>query len=108
MCHYSSDPLLCLGPEHANTLAREGLSKKDVKQYLYENAKVPLSSFGEDVAKFLRKINRPAADGMVHIAERPEHIAIVVAGGLGPHSAYVTTIGRGPQSVTKRIVLKDN
>ncbi len=103
MCHYATEPLLCLGPEHANTIAREGLSKKDVKSYLYDNVKLPLSDFGADLAAFLKSIKRPAADGMVHIAGKPEHITIIVAGGLGPHSVFIPSHGRGIVSSIKQI-----
>ncbi len=40
--HYKGrDPLLILCPEHAEILARENLSKKQVKEYLFQKARVP-------------------------------------------------------------------
>ena len=37
-----SDPVILFGPEHAATVAAGGYSKTNVKEYLYEHARVPL------------------------------------------------------------------
>ena len=33
--------VILFGPEHADTIARDGYSKEDVKQFIYDNAKTP-------------------------------------------------------------------
>src|SRR5215475_207403 len=38
----SSDLLVVLGPEHAATIAGDGLSRADVQRFVYENARQPL------------------------------------------------------------------
>ena len=35
------EPVLALGPEHAAILARDGLSKDDVRRYLWQHARIP-------------------------------------------------------------------
>ena len=41
------NPILALSPEHAETIARDGWSKDDVKTYLFEHARVPLGRLTE-------------------------------------------------------------
>ncbi|HXH82644.1 MAG TPA: hypothetical protein VNN07_06915, partial [Candidatus Tectomicrobia bacterium] len=39
-------PLLSLGPEHAATIARDGFSKRQVKEFLFAHARFPLARLG--------------------------------------------------------------
>ena len=34
-----------LGPEHAATVAQSGFTRRDVQMWLYENARMPLSTY---------------------------------------------------------------
>src|SRR5712664_1918645 len=45
-------PLLSLGPEHAATIARDGYSKRQVKEFIFENARFPLGRLGEEYRRF--------------------------------------------------------
>ena len=40
--------MLSFGPEHAATVAREGYTKKQVKQFLFEHARYPLAKLGAE------------------------------------------------------------
>lgn len=101
MTNFPAEPVIVLSPDHAEILARDGLSKDAVRQRLWAKAAVPLASFSRGQVEAMIKRKRAVVDGMVHIAEKPEHIAIVVAGGAGPHSVFVPTFGAF--SVTKEI-----
>ena len=93
---FPSGPLLVLGPEHAGTLARDGFGKKEIKQFLFERARIPLSKFAEGTQRgiFERRSRwfQVAGDPeQIGIADHPEDILIVVAGGAGIHSQFLPT-----------------
>ncbi len=91
------EPLIVLCPTHARQLARGGYSKNDFKQFLWENARVPLEHFPlgnlDNFSKRYRSLycgeGGPAA---VPIADSPDDIAVVVMGGQGTHSLSVQTL----------------
>lgn len=104
-------PLLLLGPEHAATIARDGFSKEDVKKFLFEKARVPLSNFSRANQERLREM-RPRLKGILEkggkipIVDEWKDLQVIVAGGAGKHSAFIPTFG-ATQSVTKAIALQD-
>lgn len=106
--YYAAEPLLILSPEHAATIAAGDLSKAQVQDYLFENARIPLSRFSQENIerrmwrKFPQLYRDQGPDVGVRVAQRPEDIMIVVAGGPGKHSMYVPTFG-GTRSVTVAI-----
>ena len=92
------DVLLVLGPEHAEIIASAGWSKNDVRSYLYELARQPLSLLklggihGRHTHRntlWPRWIDRNDDTAMVPVVRRPEDIHIMVAGGPGRHSVYI-------------------
>ena len=105
--YYQGQPILVLGPEHAAKLARDGLSKYDVKAFLYEKARQParlVRGRGMEVGKeFPRWLDLADDQEMVPIAHRPDDIIVIVAGGGGAKSMCVPTAGRQSLSVTKPI-----
>lgn len=107
---FSTGPLLVLGPEHAATLAHDGFTKKDVKQFLFERARIPLSRFAEGTRRgILERRSRwfeVAGDpDHIGIADHPGDILIVVAGGPGIHSQLLPT-AFSKRAVTKAIKQK--
>lgn len=88
--------LLVLGPMVAHALASDGWAKQDVKQYIFEHSRLPITKlwwyhearFGKRPAastpdhwpKWLDVAN-PAAT--VPIVRRPENLHVVVAGDVG-------------------------
>jgi peroxiredoxin len=98
-------------PEHAATLARDGFSKEDVRQHLFENTGVPLREFDDDGegTQFQQLYTRVTIRGEECYRKfaAPEQIQIVVAGGTaGKFSAVISGWQSGPrgsQSVTYRI-----
>jgi len=93
----TGEVLVVFGPEHAATLKRDGLSKADVRQFLYENARKPLRKLklGGMWGMFppLPWVNTLDDDALLPIVARPEDILIAVAGGAGKHSVYLPTFG---------------
>ena len=88
-------PILTLGPEHAATIARDGFSKKEVKDFIFEHARFPLGRLHHEFRKFLvdARKNPDRDDTMVPIVKSPEDITIIVAGGAGKHSCWQPTFG---------------
>ncbi len=90
-------PLLSLGPEHAATIAKEGYTKRQVKEFLFEHARFPLKRLGLEYQR--QQIERwSVADGpdtMIPIVRRPEDLSVIVVGGAGKHSCWQPTFGDG-------------
>lgn len=105
--YLGGDPLVILGPEHAQTIASSGWSKAEFKRRFWDAARVPLSRFSaENIARFrLTKPERFEAAGpdtLLPFASTPEDVMVIVAGGPGKHSAIVPTFG-ATRAVTERI-----
>jgi thiol-disulfide isomerase/thioredoxin len=104
------EALVVLGPEHVRTIHRDGFSKSDVQQFLFENTGVPLRCYREEEPGEGMQ-QRPlykeiAIDGepCYQKFRAPESIRLVVAGGTaGKFSAVLgswSTGARGSQMVT--------
>jgi hypothetical protein len=88
-----SQLLVVLGPEHAATVARDGLSRADVQRFLYEHARLPLGRLklgGMWGAQDWPRWMETADDGaLLPMVPTPGDILLMVAGGAGKHSAVV-------------------
>jgi hypothetical protein len=100
-------PLLSFGPEHAATVAKEGFTKTQVKEFLFEHARYPLAKLGAEyrAAQLARHDVPDRPDTMVPIVRAPEDISIIVAGGAGKHSSWQPTFGDGTHP-TRRIIAR--
>lgn len=112
--YYDGDILVVFGPEHAATVARDGYSKADVKNYLFEHARLPMGKLSqENIERRLRawpvfegRFANAGLDALVPVAKRPEDIVVAVLGGAGKHSAYIPTFGAS-RSVTRPLKRRD-
>ncbi len=86
--------VLLFGPEHAATIAADGFSKEDAKQFIFENSKTPrewLIKCGvwhiviEQQPKWILK-EVDDLTPMIHQFDSPDQITISVAGGAGKQS----------------------
>ena len=78
--------LLVIGPEHAKTIAEEGWSKQDIKQFLFNTIRRPYRELaaGPDGAEGSRlrfDESTHAPDELAPKFPSPEEIMVVVAGG---------------------------
>lgn len=99
-------PLLCLGPEHAATIARDGYSKRQVKEFLVEHARFPLARLGDEYRRHLiQRGAKDAPDTMVPAVRSVDDVTVIVTGGAGKHSCWQPTFGdqTGP---TRRPILR--
>jgi hypothetical protein len=104
---HGGEPWLMLSPEHAEVLKSGGYSKRDVKRRLWELSKMPANRMS--VRDLLRvresrgaELGEIGPDTRLTIAQRPEHIMVMVAGGPGTHSTYVPCFGNS-HAVTREI-----
>ena len=105
--HLASDYFVGVAPQHAASMAGEGWTKRGIKQYLFETARIPPDVWVE-ISR--RPIAIEGAEGGDipgrAMSGRPEDIHVVVVGGPGGHSCWMPTIGIG-HSATRRINLSD-
>ncbi len=107
---FGSEAFLALCPQHAALLAREGISKAELKQRLYAQARTPLESLSQGNREgVIRWRPRCTEDQngrkMIKLVERPDLINVIVAGGPGNHSLFAP-FWRS-RSVTRRLELEE-
>ncbi|MGZ7069187.1 MAG: hypothetical protein ACXVHN_00025 [Methanobacterium sp.] len=102
--HVPGEILVIMSPEHSKTIAADGWSKKDLKEYFHENAYVS-SELGDRGGRKLDE--KWIHDGKVLITRTPDDVNIVVAGGPGRHTMICHGFGTSSQSITELIKLKD-
>ena len=85
--------LVCLGPEHANEIAKAGYSKQAVREYLFEHCRLRVGALrgrGYHAPGCWSSIlDENDDDALVPIVSAPDYLWIVVAGGDGRHSAWI-------------------
>ncbi|PKB79972.1 MAG: hypothetical protein BZY88_10605 [SAR202 cluster bacterium Io17-Chloro-G9] len=92
-----SQIVLVLCPEHAADVAASGLTKEDVREFVYQNARLPVSQL-VGVAHYGNR-NWPAwvdetnPETLVPIVRSADDIVVLVAGGDGRHSAWLAGWG---------------
>jgi len=89
-----SQLLIVLGPEHAKTIAGDGLSRADVQRFVFEHARLPLRTLKlggmwgiHDWPRWMHAITDD--DALVPQVPSPEDVMVIVAGGPGKHSSVV-------------------
>lgn len=103
------EAVVVLCPEHVKTLHRDGLSKQQVKEFLFENTGIPVKHFDDadgEGTQFVNQYREITIDGerCYQKFRSPDSLVIVVAGGTaGKFSAVIgswSTGERGSQIVS--------
>jgi hypothetical protein len=100
--------MVVLGPEHAEMIARDGLSAEDVQCFLVEHAVIPgwhiSEAQGQVMARRLsdRFVGDDWKDG-ARIFSTPDEVVLLVAGAAGRHSCVIPSFGN-TRSVTLPIL----
>lgn len=106
--YLEGQPVVVVGPEHAEVIAADGFSKADVKRFLSEKAVVPRAVVSDAMIEVLEErlprhlLGERGTDG-VRFATDPDQLIVLVAGGAGRHSAVLPTFGGSTRAVTRRI-----
>jgi hypothetical protein len=118
-------PLLCLSPLVASHLAGAGYSKDDIRQYIYEHARIPAYEFEEEL-----QVRRPGFTArqaveqgrldpsfalsddpgrMLRVLHRPDELLIVVSGDANRNRNFIVNQG-GDQGLasSREIALPPN
>jgi hypothetical protein len=89
-----SQLLVVLGPEHAQTIAADGLTPPDIQRFVFEHARMPLGRLKlggmwgmHDWPLWMQKVTDE--ETMLPRFPAPEDIYVMVAGGSGKHSCVV-------------------
>jgi len=89
-----SQLLVVLGPEHAQTIAADGLTPPDIQHFVFEHARMPLGRLKlggmwgmHDWPLWMLKVTDEEV--MLPRVPTPEDIYVMVAGGSGKHSCVV-------------------
>ena len=83
------------GPEHAQSLARAGMTRRDVQSYLFDRARLPAHVFRrhfEELA-WAQWMKVVADDHALPMTGEPDNIRVVVSGGPGKHSLLLPSWG---------------
>ncbi len=108
-CAPGNRELVLMCPEHASLVIKSGIkTKKEVQSFLFEKSRITrsllLTRYSANPGKLANTI--PCYKGWekwdtIPLVARPEDILVVVTGGPGKHSVYMSTNGYAP--VTKEI-----
>jgi len=99
--------------DKAQIIASGGFSKNDVREFLYENSRVRISEFPPETLDGMVRHRRPKRylsdnpESAVPLADSPQEIQIIVAGGAGPHSVVSPSFGEATMVPINQIALKD-
>jgi peroxiredoxin len=97
------EALVVLCPEHVKTIAREGFTKQQARDYLLNNTGIPIKHFDEgegEGTQYVRRYKQAMIDGEPCYLkfQDPAAIKIVVAGGAaGKFSAVISSWAAGPR-----------
>jgi len=118
-------PLLCLSPLVASIIAEAGYSKSDIRQYIYDNAKIPAYQFDKELAglwpgftacKAVKQGKLPESfcvtedpARMLPVLHSPEELLIVVSGSSTRNRNFIVSqTGNQGLAVSKEIKLPPN
>lgn len=100
------EPLCILPPEWVEMFNRNGHDKQKAKAAIWERAWLPVGKLAP--AMRTRRMSAgadPSAD-IIRVAEKPDDLMIVVAGGVGRKAAYAPTWGGTTKAVSREIKIR--
>jgi hypothetical protein len=92
----------------ANQLAKTGWTKEKIKQFLWENSKVPMDKLKQAGMQYWiedKKLDPKDVVDPFPITQKARNIMLVVAGGSHPTHAYWMQGAQGPKTVYRKIQL---
>ncbi len=86
--------VVVLSPEHAAEIAAAGFGRKAVREYIYQQARLPLGELKGrghwGAHSWPEEFEGQKDDFMVPIVSTPDNLLLVVAGGDGRHSSWMS------------------
>jgi hypothetical protein len=100
--HHGAEIMIAIAPPWAELVARSFADLADVQERLHEHAKLPVSWWPKPHRRRAEEHGRVSEDGFVHLVESPEHMLVIVNGGLGNlHALAMHSFGPS-RAVTRR------
>lgn len=91
---YGKGPyFLVIGPEHAQTLARDGATIESIQSEIYERSAVHVSKVSKENQEAYADADHHPRNERYYLTESPDDIHVLVAGGPGKHSAFIASFG---------------
>jgi hypothetical protein len=80
--------IIALGPEHSQTITSGGWTKEQLKEAIWKQARIPVSSWPKGCpTKILsEKLGPLTPESLIPMTLKPEYFHVVIAGGAGKHS----------------------
>jgi hypothetical protein len=89
-----ASPVVVLGPEHAAEIAAAGFSRQDVKNYLFQHARLSVGDLKDrghwGARSWPDEFEGQGDDYLVPLVSTAEAFLLVVAGGDGRHSSWMS------------------
>jgi hypothetical protein len=99
--HHGAEIMVSIAPPWADLIAAAYPDIEDVQAKLYEHARLPISWWPEMHQRYQTESGRVDENGDVHLVESPEHMLVMVNGGLGNlHALALHSFGPS-QAVTR-------
>lgn len=102
--HHGAEILVCIAPPWAHLLASTYPTLADVQERLFHFAALPVKWWPARHRAKLEADGRVGADGTVALVESPDHLLVMVNGGLGNLHALALHSFGPTRAVTKEIV----
>jgi len=100
------EPLIVIPPELAALLAQDGSSKAQFKRAIWERATLSRDRLSPAIREHFAGRQETAGgdpNAVLKVAEAPDDIMVIVAGGVGIKAAYIPTWGGSTRAVSRRI-----
>jgi hypothetical protein len=81
--HHGAEVLLAIAPPWIDLIARDVPDLAEVQQLLWGHAALPATAWPEIHRRRAEENGRIDPAGLVHLLESPEHLLLLVCGGLG-------------------------
>lgn len=85
--------VLVLGPEHAATLKRDGMTVEQIQEQVFRQARVHVSRVSKGNQESFAGVGTVPVDDHYPVVPSVNDIHVAVAGGAGKHSAYIPSFG---------------
>jgi hypothetical protein len=100
------EPLCLLPPEWAAMFDRDGYSKSQVKQAIWEQAILSVDKLPPALRQHRMGAALDPKSSIIRVAEKAEDLMLVVVGGVGRKAAYAPTWGGTTQAISRPILVR--
>ncbi len=100
------EPLCILPPEWAAAFHQNGHDKAKTKAAIWERATLPVEKLSPAMRARRMAATSDSSAEIIRVAEKPDDLMIVVAGGVGRKAAYAPTWGGTTRAISREIKIR--